>query len=269
MSQPMKMTKGHLAVLTPLLTLVLAACAGTPAPDTSPGASEATEQRVLATYGKLPLHFEANQGQSDTQVKFLSRGPGHTLFLTSTEAVLVLTKREQPAKGTLPGARLRSDEGGEVSRTLLRMTFAGANPTPRVTGREELPGTANYFIGNDPTKWRTNVPTYARVRYGDVYPGIDLVWYGTQGQLEYDLVVRPGADPTRIVLGFRGADQLALDAQGDLVLHTPLGPVHQRRPVIYQEVEGVRREVSGSYVLSRTPSRSAFTWPPTMPRGPS
>jgi hypothetical protein len=118
-----------------------------------------------------------------------------------------------------------------------------------VTGLEKLPGTANYFVGNDSTKWRSNVPAYARVRYDDLYPGVDLVYYGNQRELEYDFVVRPGADPSRIVLGFQGADRLEVDAQGDLMLHTALGPVRQRKPVIYQEADGVRREIAGSYVL--------------------
>src|SRR5439155_913787 len=171
-------------------------------------------------YGKLPLYFEANRGQTDAQVKFLSRGGRHVLFLTPTEAVLVLTTPPQaadeksPTRGGKPG---RLEEG---TRTVLRMTFAGGNPMPRLAGLDELPGKANYFIGNDAAKWRTNVPTYARVHYQDLYPGIDLIYYGNPRQLEYDLVVRPGADPGRIVLGFQGADKLEVDADGDLVFHT-------------------------------------------------
>jgi hypothetical protein len=118
-----------------------------------------------------------------------------------------------------------------------------------VTGREELPGKANYFIGNDPAKWRTDIPTYARVGYQDLYPGIDLVYYGNQRQLEYDFVVRPGADPARIVLGFEGADRLEVDTQGDLVLHTAAGAIRQRKPVIYQEAAGRRMEIAGGYAL--------------------
>src|SRR5207247_1970406 len=137
----------------------------------------------------------------------------------------------------------------EVSRTVLRMTFIGANPEPSVVGAEELPGKANYFIGSDPVKWRTDVPTYAKVRYKNVYPGIDLIYYGNQRQLEYDFVVSPGADPRRIRLGFHGADKLEVDAQGDLVLHTATGVIRQRKPVIYQEVEGLRRECRGGYGL--------------------
>ena len=109
---------------------------------------------------------------------------------------------------------------------------------------------ANYFIGNDPDKWRTNVPTYAKVQYQDVYPGVDLVYYGNQRQLEYDLVVGPGADPAAIALSFEGVKGLRIDAQGDLVLDTPGGEVRQHKPLVYQEVDGVRREIAGAYVLN-------------------
>jgi hypothetical protein len=213
-----------LSVFVTFSTLTTAAC-GTLQPDTG------TQVRMSQTYGKLPLHFEANKGQIDEQVKFLARGKGHTIFLTPSETVLVFAQREHNA------------------RTALRMTFVGANPEPRLVGAEELPGKANYFVGNDPAKWRTNVPTYAKVHYENVYPSIDLIYYGNQRQLEYDFVVGPGADPKRIVLAFRGADKLEVDATGDLVLHTSGGVVRQRKPFIYQEVDGVRREIAGGYVL--------------------
>src|SRR5438445_703660 len=211
-------------------------------------ATAAPEARVSETYGKLPLHFQANRGQTHEDVRFLARGPGYSLFLTPTEAVLTLMKPESSARK--PAAHGKSEPRGPATGTVLRMTFAGANPEPRVTGLEELPRKANYFIGNDRAKWRTNVPTYAKVQYREVYPGIDLVYYGNQQQLEYDFVVRPGANPNRIVLGFEGADRLEVDAQGDLVLHTAAGPIRQRKPVIYQEVGGVRKEIPGGYVLS-------------------
>src|SRR2546426_8760694 len=127
------------------------------------------------------------------------------------------------------------------------MKFVGANPKTRVKGQKELPGKANYFIGNDPAKWRTNVPTYAKVQYRDLYPGIDLIYYGNLRQLEYDFVVRPGADPKQIVVSVEGADNLEVDAQGDLVLDTAAGAIRQRKPVIYQNIDGARREIPGGY----------------------
>src|SRR5947207_1635818 len=207
----------------------------------------AAETRVSQSYGKLPVHVEANQGQTHQDVRFLARGAGYSLYLTPTEAALTLTKQVSPARK--PAARGKSEPRGPATGTALRMSFAGANPRPRLTGLEELPGKANYFIGNDPAKWRTNVPTYAKVRYTDLYPRIDLLYYGNQRQLEYDLVVRPGADPTRIVLDIQGADRLQVDAQGDLVLQMTVGPIRQRKPVIYQEIDGVRKDIPGGYVL--------------------
>jgi beta-propeller repeat-containing protein len=209
-------------------------------------AAAAAEARLSRAYCKLQLHFEANRGQTHDDVRFLARGPGYSLFLTPTDAVLTLIKPESLARKPAHG---RSAPREQATGTVLHMKFAGANRASRVAGLEELPGKANYFIGSDPAKWRTNVPTYAKVQYRDVYPGIDLVYYGNQRQLEYDFVVRRGADPTRIVLGFQGADKVEVDVQGDLVLHTAAGPIRQQKPVIYQEVGGVRKEIPGGYVL--------------------
>ena len=221
------------------------------------GVAGATKQRIVETYGKLPLSFEANQGQTDRRVKFISRGPGYTLFLNSTEAVLSLSSPQssQRAQRMTPNFLSASSAPSAVNdpnpqSTVLRMKLVGANPHPEVVGLEELPGKSNYFIGNDPAKWRTNVPTYARVQYKDVYPGVDLVYYGNQRQLEYDLIVAPGADPGAITLSFEGVERLRIDAQGDLVLDTSGGEIRQHKPLVYQEVDGVQREISGAYVLN-------------------
>jgi len=138
---------------------------------------------------------------------------------------------------------------GNGRRTVVRMKLVDANASAQITGRDELPGKSNYFIGNDPKKWRTNIPTYARIQYKDVYPGVDLVYYGNQRQLEYDLVVAPGADPKAINLAFQGADKLEIDAEGNLVLHLTGGRMIQRTPVIYQEINGVKHAINGGYIL--------------------
>src|SRR5712671_264773 len=209
-------------------------------------AAAATDARVSESYGKLPLQFEANRGQTHKDVRFLSRGPGYSLYLTADEAVLVLSK---PTPDTPRNARdTRRDPKLQGKAVTLRMSLVGAARKPQVTGVDELPGKANYFIGKDRSKWRSNVPTYPRVHYGEVYPGIDLVYYGNQRQLEYDFVVAPGADPKKIVLGFTGADKLEIDAQGELVLHASGKDIRQHKPIIYQEIGGVRREVAGGYV---------------------
>ncbi len=191
----------------------------------------ATKARVAANYGKLPLIFEANRGQTDARVKFLSRGRGYTLFLTESEAVLSL-------------------RGAEGKGRVLRVKLLGAKAEPKMTGLDRLPGVSNYFLGRDRSKWRTGVPHYAKVGYEGVYPGIDLVFYGTnQRQLEYDFIVQPGADPARIRLAIEGAKRLEIDGSGDLVAHLPGGEVRFKKPVIYQEADGAKRPVAGGYVL--------------------
>ena len=129
------------------------------------------------------------------------------------------------------------------------MQLVGASATPQVVGLDPLPGTTNYFIGNDPSQWHTDIPNYAQVEEQSVYPGVDLVYYGNQQQLEYNFTVAPGADPGVIRMAFTGAESAMLDDQGNLVLQTAGGPVVEQAPVLYQEVDGVRQAVSGQYVL--------------------
>ena len=203
---------------------------------------------VKEAYGKLPLSFELNQGQTHAEVKFLSRGSGYTLFLTSTEAVLTLRNADSRARNEKASSTPQSTVGHPRS-AVLRMQLSGANPEPQVTGEGQLPGRSNYLVGNDPRKWRKDVPLYARVRYTDVYAGVDMLYYGNQRQLEYDFIVAPGADPKVIALHFEGADDLSLDAKGNLLLRTGAGEVIQHAPTIYQEADGVRRTVSGHYVI--------------------
>ena len=211
---------------------------------------------VLQTYGQLPLTFEANQGQSDSQVKFLSRGSGYTLFLTPTEAVLAL--RNSPPPETKPGtigALPRLDADANQQDT-LRIRLLGSNPEPRLMGLDELPGKSNYFIGKRPERWRTSIPSiprYGRIRYEEVYTGIDLVYYGSQGRLEYDFIVAPGSDPRDVRLVIYGAEQLDLDDKGNLLLGTRGGRIVQHAPFIYQETEGVKKAISGGYVLHPLP----------------
>ena len=155
-----------------------------------------------------------------------------------------------PRRGNTSPGNAKAEQALAVPPAVVRMKLVGANPSPRVSGLEELPGRSNYFLGNDPSKWRTNVPTYAKVQYKDVYPGVDLVYYGNQRELEYDLIVAPGANPEAIQLAFEGEDELELDGQGDLVLHSDGGQVRLHKPLVYQQVDGVRREIAGAYVLN-------------------
>jgi hypothetical protein len=216
---------------------------------------------LVENYGHLPLSFEANAGQTDSQVKFLSRGRGYGLFLTGDEAVLKLQKAEsgkQKAEASVATgiAPQTTDNGQLTTDSVLRMKLLGANTAAKVAGLDELPGKSNYFIGNDPGKWVKQAPTYAKVRYQDVYPGIDVVYYGNQGgQLEYDFVVAPGADPSAIALDVAAMSPspnggrrppLQIDADGNLVLQTDGGEVVFHKPVVYQEQEsGARSQESG------------------------
>jgi hypothetical protein len=198
-------------------------------------------EQLPAAYGQLPLSFEANQGQTAAPVNYLARGSGYALFLTPGAAALSLQK---PAAANLGPGAAPAPEGD-----VLRMQLVGASATPQVVGLDQLPGTTNYFIGNDPSQWHTNVPSFARVAYQGLYPGVDLVYYGNQRQLEYDFVVAPGASAAVIRLGLQGAEGMALDARGNLVLHTVGGDVVEHAPVLYQQSGGVRQAVSGRFVL--------------------
>ncbi|MEO7725271.1 MAG: SBBP repeat-containing protein [Chthoniobacterales bacterium] len=185
-------------------------------------------------------------------MKFLSRGSGYNLFLTNREAVLVLSKPEKPApRPANKATRASLSQEPKRQSTVLRTQLIAANPAGKVTGEEELAGKVNYFIGRDPAKWRTDVATYAKIRYEEVYPGIDLVYYGNQGQLEYDFVVGPGADPARIGLKVAGAQKVSLNGEGQLVVQTAGGTVRWDKPTVYQQAGGERRAVKGKYVLRR------------------
>lgn len=199
---------------------------------------------TLADYANLPLAFERNIGQAGPQVHYLARGPGYTLLLSPTQAVL----------------RLKGD-------VALAMNLVGANSSPRLDALESLPGTSNYLLGNDPARWRTGIPHFARVRYRNAWPGVDILFYGSQRRLEYDLVVSPGADPRLIQFDFAGARELRIDPRGDLVLHFAGGEIRQHKPLVYQEVDGVRRPIQGSYVLTAK-RRVAFRLAPHDPRRP-
>lgn len=219
-----------------------------------------TELRAQSTFLSMPFSFEPNQGQTDSEVDYLARGPGYTVYLTGGEAILVLrdnTKNEKQSSGhgliRADSATLKeasAPEGESVAVTTLRIKLAGANSLPETSGIEELPGRSNYFIGNDPAKWRTDVPHYGKVVYHEVYPGIDLAYYGDRQQLEYDFIIAPGADPSNIRISFEGAEHIHIDEDGNLRLEMEGGTVIQQSPVIYQEANGERTPVEGGYLLT-------------------
>jgi len=183
-----------------------------------------------AQYGSLPLHFEPNFGQAGPSARYVARAADYRFAITDTETVFELS---------------------ESPHSTVRMKLSGAIPGARLEALEKLPGISNYYLGNDPAKWRTNVPQYARLIHHDVYPGIDMVFYGSEGRLEYDCIVRPGADASRIRLTYEGVERLRLDSNGDLLLAAGSRTLRQKKPVVYQQdADGQRQEVEGSYQLA-------------------
>jgi hypothetical protein len=211
-----------------------AAPASGPAQASAPVSAPASQGRKPFA-PSLPLFFEKNDGQFDGRAGFLARMPNATLYLTGADAVLV-----HSAKAT--------DEASAI-----RMHWAGSSDTKAPEGEAEMAGRSNYFIGNDQSHWHTGVANFQRVQQRDLYPGVDLVYYGNQQQLEYDLTVQPGASPSRIRLAIEGAKSVALDkATGDLVLVDAVGsPLRLLKPVVYQlDDKQARTSIAGAYVLS-------------------
>jgi hypothetical protein len=228
----------------------------------SPRTALTTEQAREA-YGQIALSFEANRGQTDASVNFLARGAGYTLFLRPTEAVFRLRNSEFGLRNDQDRAdsaslthasdrKLTTNPRSEISTQhskTLRMKLVGADASATAAGANELAGKVNYFTGKDRAQWRTDIPTYGRVRYAEVYPGIDVVYYGNQHQLEYDFVVAPGSDARAIKLHFDGAEKVEVDAAGDLLLSLGESVIRQPKPVVYQEAAGARHEIAGGYVV--------------------
>jgi uncharacterized protein (TIGR03437 family) len=204
---------------------------------------EVRAQPIHRSFDRIPLNFEENFGQAEPKVKFLSHGPGYSLLLTSKDVVLSVSKLSQQQAGE------KSRSRDQAPREVLKMSLVGANSAAHIEGLEELPGKSHYFIGNDPKKWRTGVTTFSRVKYHSVYPGVDLVFYGNQQHLEYDLLVAPHADPRLIKLSFTGAGSPRVETNGDLVLPTKNGEIRHLKPEVFQEVDGRRRLIEGSYAI--------------------
>ena len=238
-SRPMEASAIPSAAFFPTTSRTVETTLGSRVPDNSGRSARG----LRAAYVKLPIMFEPNRGQSDPNVKFLARGDGYSLFLEADGAVLA----SEPARNTS-----HPDSGAE----LFRMKLAGANRSAYITGAEQLPGKSNYFIGSDPAKWHRDIPQFARVRYENIYPGINLVFYGSQGQLEYDFQVAPEADPARPELEFDGSTKLELKG-GDLVLHGQGESVRLHAPHVYQRLDRRQQSVGGHFTL-RAANRVGF-----------
>jgi hypothetical protein len=192
---------------------------------------------VLANYFRAPISFEPNQGQTEERVKFMARGAGYNLFLMPGSAVFFLRHDEV------------KDDLVPKESELLTMKVVGASPTQTITGKDELPGKSSYFLGSDPKGWHTNIPNFGKVQYENIYPGIDLVYHGIGGQLEYDFVVHPGARPKTIRIQFTGAERVQLNPRGELEVEAKSGKVCFHKPVAYQSNGERKRDVDVHYVL--------------------
>jgi len=191
-----------------------------------------------------PLRFEVNAGQTDEQVKYLARGPGYNLFITEQEAVLSLS-------------RSAKDSVDAPAQAVIRMRPVAANAAPTISGQDKLASVSHYYKGNDPAKWRTNVAHYAKVTCEDVYPGIDMVYYGNENRLEFDFVVKAGIDPACVKIAFEGAENLELK-DNEILVHAPGGLLHLRKPLVYQNEGNLRVPVAAEYTLT-SENEVAFT----------
>jgi hypothetical protein len=203
--------------------------------------------RVDAVYGKLPLSFEPNRGQFDPSIQFLARGSHYSVMLQPSAATLVLNHDDaSPKQQRLQGHTAPS------TRAAIRMTLDGANARAAISPERELPGYVNYFSG-DKAQNHSGIPTYAAARAAGVYPGIDLVYYGTQHQLEYDFVVSPQSDPGQIHLSIAGAHPV-VEPNGEFRLQLSANPrdndIVFRKPVLYQQIDGKQQPVDGSFTVA-------------------
>jgi hypothetical protein len=229
------------------LAVGLAAIAVTFSVDGARGAAaveSAATSRITAAYTRPPLVFERTEGPLAARATFLARGQGYAILLGPTEAALVLSPSGTGGEMRSPAARTAA-----LPSAVVRMRLVGADPGATVKGLAPLPSRSHYLIGNDQRRWRANVVHYGRVEVESVYPGVNVVYYGNQRQLEYDFVVAPGAEPGVIRLVFDGAKGVAIDGNGDLVLRLAGGELRQHPPLVYQEIDGKRREVRGRYAL--------------------
>lgn len=196
---------------------------------TSPRVGSLQGGKINAKYGNAPLMFEANQGQSDSQVKFLSHGNGYSVFLTAGGMVLALRPLETSSQADGSVAQLGDGKTSRVSpirqlkkaaregkSAFFAIDLVGAATNPIIVGEEPLSTKVNYFIGRDPNKWQRNVPTYSKIRYRNVYPGIDLIYYGNNHRVEYDFDLAPGANAANIQFAVKGAGGLSVDSGATL-----------------------------------------------------
>lgn len=226
------------------------------------GGVSVTTVSVQESYGELPLYFIENRGQMNARVKFYGKGTGHAIFFTQEGVILKFAKAKQlQDRGSKAEMRDRELELQKREIKVIRLFPVGGNPSPKIVAEGLQEGKVNYLVGDDPIKWKTEIPTYHRVVYEEVYPGIDMEFYGSHRQLEYDVIAKPGADPTVIQLAYEGVQGLQLTESGALEVELGDGRLIQKKPTIYQEIEGKRLEVAGQFKLQRRgTTKSTMPW---------
>jgi hypothetical protein len=213
-----------------------------------------TKEKLLKKYGKLPLTFIPNEGQVHEKVQYYTQGLGRTFYFTKEEAVFTFRKASSKKRKRFaadPQEREHIEEESPIRGMNLALQFIDANPHVEVEGQHEAIGKVNYFIGNDPTKWVTDLSTYHEVVYRELWPGIDLLFTEKNGRLKYDFIVRPGANIEDIRLRYHGAEHLSLDEAGNLEIHTRYGILLEEQPVSMQEIEGQQVPVTSSFLLKK------------------
>ncbi|MDI6784273.1 MAG: hypothetical protein QME64_09305 [bacterium] len=229
----------------------------------------ALKARVAQSYGKLPISFVENHGQMDTTVRFYVSGASGTMYFTKDAVVMEFVKREKPPEpppqepdttvAPIPPGKLGKERPSFASSTtpvketrlVLKKRFIGTNPNCEVVGEEELPGKVNILRGSDSSKWKQNIATYRQIRYKNLYPGIDAVYQGSEGKLEYDLHIAPGKKAGQIKFTFEGADKVELTESGDLAIETKLGAFTEKKPNAYQEQEGKKTSIISKFILEK------------------
>jgi hypothetical protein len=226
------------------------------------GADQAQRQVVIRNLNRMPLAFTENQGQFGEQIRFRSNAPGASFFFLTNEVTYQFTRRYQDEDDYLqlgkwgidasqssfePGEN--SGLGSKVEHFYVKAKFIGANHKPEIAGEGLMDYKCNYFIGNDPSKWRTDVPDYSAVRYSDIYPGMDLRYYGDGRSLKYDFIVKPGADPSCIEIEYDGVNSISVSDKGELLISTQFGDVIERVPYAYQEMDGHRQRIPCRYAV--------------------
>jgi len=224
---------------------------------------ESTKVKLQETYGKLPLSFIQNNGQADEKVKFYEKGSGHSTFFTKEGVYLSLVRSQDVEQGFSPAnvvtqfiGHKDADKSADykpktpnLQSENVKLTPINANKNPQIIAENKQEGKVNYFIGNDPSKWKTNIPTYQAILYKDIYKNIDMKFYGNNSQMEYDIIVKPGADPKMVKLSYEGIEGLKVTDDGDLLISLKEGKLIQKKPIVYQEINGKRIEVDGRFKI--------------------